>query len=314
VCRTKPEHKGRWSLKTHLMKVHNLDMLPSCTKCVVPYVREQWDDISKHYISDHGGKDEDSVLWLLVPCKQPGESYLDINHTPLCYVPLAVEGEVCDVTQVVDMGKKKERPWLESQPTTSESPVAKGKGKGKGKSTRRTTSVTPPRTVIVEEEDVESVHTPRPTVGHKTPKRRTSISPRKVDPASVRDVHSEDSDEATALDGRKLVSEMHYPRVHLSRVDQPGTKFSPIPSTSSAQVSADEVLSEEQEQLCQETARELHCTTREVRTWLQVSIRMRSQSPRGLARELQRHGLYQVREQSADTDTKIETFQILMPR
>jgi hypothetical protein len=87
VCQTEPEHKGRWSLKSHLMKVHNLDMLPSCSKCTVPYVREQWDDITKHYVSDHGGKDENSVLWLLVPCKRPGESYLDINYTPLCYVP-----------------------------------------------------------------------------------------------------------------------------------------------------------------------------------------------------------------------------------
>ena len=40
-CRWKePKFKGRWSLKTHLMKVHNLDMLPSCSVYTVPYVRE----------------------------------------------------------------------------------------------------------------------------------------------------------------------------------------------------------------------------------------------------------------------------------
>ena len=317
VCQSEPKFKGRWSLKTHLRTVHNLDMLPSCSVCTVPYVREQWDDITKHYVSEHGGKDEASVLWLLVPCKRPGESYLDINFTPLCYVPMALEGEECNVDEVVEMGKKRERPWLESRPSTSTS-SPKSKGKGKGKSTRCSGRVTPPRTVVVEEE-VSGAHSPRPTVGHKTTRRRKSVSPQKVVAESVLEEFTDDSELSQMYDDDESVFEANVLarrdlRVRLSRVAQPGPSQSPNQSTSGDQGSLGEDLSAEQINACQQTAQELECSPSDVKTWLQVSLRMRSHSPRGLSRELQRHGVCQVREQGSDTETKVETFHRLLPR
>jgi hypothetical protein len=219
-----------------------------------------------------------------------------------------LEGEECNIDEVVEMGKKKERPWLESQPSTSTSST-KSKGKGKGKSTRCSVRVTPPRTIVVEEE-VSGAQSPRPTVGHKTTRRRKSISPQKVAAESVLEEFTDDSELSLMYDDddvfeKNMLAKKNYPGFRLSRVDQPGPSQSPNQSTSGDQGSLGEDLSAEQINACQQTAQELKCSTSEVKTWLQVSLLMRSHSPRGLSRELQRHGVCQVREQGSDTETKV---------
>ena len=201
--------KAHKTLRIHLSKAHQLELLPGCPHCF--YYRSRWSDVKKHCTDQHR-LDIDSqhgahgCAWGLtvLDSSRHRPSYAYVSQDDICQYPLAQETLSPQQTKIRDRAGQEAVPSTsrEAKQTSSRSPRASsapvshkrprtrsatrqeparttvvGKGKGRGKSSR-------PRPSPVELPPREASASPSP-VG--PPPREASASP---SPSSDRQLSS----------------------------------------------------------------------------------------------------------------------------
>ena len=105
VCKT--DLSGTDTLRMHMERSHNLDVIPGCPECF--YYRKRWTDVLKHCESLHAivlGKDhtpeKSKCRWGLTLFRPVGANkkpcYKDVGEDDICEVPM--KGETCTLQQM----------------------------------------------------------------------------------------------------------------------------------------------------------------------------------------------------------------------